>query len=163
MPLEMPFKLRVVVFKRQRMTSGQGFKFHEHTADITIECWAPSLREAFEQAAFATFEVILNTDTVRPMESFDVTVQGIDIQELLVEWIGHLIALVDINNQFYSKFEVTSLHAGEEGCSLKGRIWGEEIDLDRHETRTEVKAMTYADMRIDQQPEFTTIWFTLDL
>ncbi|TFG08132.1 archease [Candidatus Thorarchaeota archaeon] len=145
------------------MTSGQGFKFHEHTADITIECWAASLREAFEQAAFATFEVILNTDTVRPMESVDVSVQGIDIQELLVEWIGHLIALIDINNQFYSKFEVMSLRAGEEECSLKGRIWGEEIDLDRHETRTEVKAMTYADMRIDQQPESTTLWFTLDL
>ena len=159
----MPFKLRVVVFKRQRMTPRQGFNFHEHTADITIECWASSLREAFEQAALATFEVILNIDTVRPMESVDVSVEGIDIQELLVEWIGHLIALIDINNQFYSKFEVMSLHEGEEGCSLKGKIWGEEIDLDRHETRTEVKAMTYADMRIDQQSESTTLWFTLDL
>ncbi|NHI83184.1 MAG: archease [Candidatus Thorarchaeota archaeon] len=159
----MPFKLRVVVSERQRMTPRQGFEFHEHTADITIECWASSLKEAFEQAALATFEVILNTDTVRPIESVNVSVQGIDIQELLVEWIGHLIALIDINTQFYSMFEVLELDEKDEGCSLKGRVWGEEIDLDRHETRTEVKAMTYADMRIDQRPESTTLWFTLDL
>jgi SHS2 domain-containing protein len=159
----MPFKLLVVVSKRQRMTPGQGFSFHEHTADITIECWASSLKEAFEEAALATFEVILNTDTVRPMEPVDVNVQGIDIQELLVEWIGQLIALIDINSQFYSRFEVLELNENEGSCSLKGRVWGEEIDLDRHETRTEVKAMTYADMRIDQQPESITLWFTLDL
>jgi len=46
----------------------RGFTFHDHPADITIECWAPSLIKAFAEAAKATFEVILDTSSVKPQE-----------------------------------------------------------------------------------------------
>ncbi|MFX1482807.1 MAG: archease [Promethearchaeota archaeon] len=145
------------------MSLERGFTFHDHTADITIECWAPSLKEAFAEAAKATFEVILDTSTVNPQESIDVSVEGIDLQELLVEWIGELIALIDINGQFYTRFEVDAIDETADGYSLTAKAWGEAIDHKRHATRTEVKAMTYADMRIEQRPERTTLYFTVDL
>jgi SHS2 domain-containing protein len=145
------------------MTAERGFKYHDHTADITVECWAPSLEEAFEEAALGALEVILDTSTVQPINSADVTVNGIDLEELLVEWIGYIIALIDINSQFYSRFEVKEIAKTPEGFVLSGRVWGESIDLERHDTRTEVKAMTYADMSIEQDAERTTLIFTLDL
>ena len=145
------------------MTAERGFRYHDHTADITVECWAPTLKEAFEEAALGALEVISDTSTVQPIESIDVRVQGIDLEELLVEWIGHLIALIDINSQFYSKFEVLGISKNTEGFTLNGRVWGENIDLERHDTRTEVKAMTYADMNIEQEAVRTTLRFTLDL
>jgi SHS2 domain-containing protein len=141
----------------------RGFRFHEHTADITIECWAPTLETAFEEAALATFEVILDTSTVSPVQSIAIVSQGFDLQELLVEWIGKLISLIDIDGYFYSKFEIDEISKGPDGFTLKGCAMGEAIDFDKHVTRTEVKAMTYADMKIDQQPARTTLWFTLDL
>ena len=143
--------------------SDRGFRFHEHTADITLECWAPSLKEAFEEAALGTFEVILDTSLVEPSYSIDINISGIDYKELLVEWIGRLIASIDIESSFYSKFEVISITQEPEEFKLKGRAWGEPINHDKHDTRTEVKAMTYADLKIIQEPEKTTIWFTLDL
>ncbi|MFX1603243.1 MAG: archease [Promethearchaeota archaeon] len=145
------------------MTSKRGFRYHEHTADITIECWAPTLEAAFEEGALATFEVILDTSTVQPSSSIDINVQGVDLQELLVEWIGMLLSLIDINIQFYSKFEILELAEDSDGFRLRGRAWGEDIDLERHDTRTDVKAMTYADMKIEQTSEATTLWFTVDL
>jgi SHS2 domain-containing protein len=141
----------------------RGFRFHEHTADITIECWAPALMEAFEEAANATFEVILDKTTVASLESVELSVRGIDLEELLVEWIGSLIALIDTNNQFYSKFNVDEISRESEGYILRGRAFGESIDFSRHITRTEVKAMTYADMKIIEDDDKTTLWFTLDL
>jgi len=141
----------------------RGFKYHDHTADITIECWAPDLIDAFEQAALATFEVILDTSTVNPQDTTEIKVTGTDLEELLVEWIGELISLVDINRQFYSQFHVDHLEATLEGYVLEARALGEKIDHEKHETRTEVKAMTYADMKIVQEPNRTTLWFTLDL
>ena len=71
-------------------------------------------------------------------------------------------ALIDINSQFYSEFEVLNIKETD-GFSLRGRAWGEGIDFERHDTHTEVKAITYADLKIDRQPEKTVIWFTLDL
>jgi SHS2 domain-containing protein len=145
------------------MTPERGFRYHEHTADITIECWAPTLKAAFEEAALATFEVVLDTSTVRPRNSVEVIVQGVDLEELLVEWIGNLLSLIDINAHFYSKFEILEMGKDSKGFGLKAHVWGEEIDLERHDTRTEVKAMTYADMKIEETSEATTLWFTVDL
>ncbi|MBN2229760.1 MAG: archease [Candidatus Thorarchaeota archaeon] len=141
----------------------RGFRFHEHTADITIECWAPTLEESFEEAAKATFEVILDTTTVSPTTPFNLVVVGIDLQELLVEWIGRLIALIDINGQFYSSFKVETIDRESTGYRLKGTVFGEDIDFSKHDTKTEVKAMTYADMKIERTDETTRLWFTLDL
>ena len=141
----------------------RGFRFHEHTADITIECWAPTLEIAFEEAALATYEVIMDTSTVSTLQSMEITCQGFDLQELLVEWIGKLISLIDIKECFYSKFEVDEISKSHDGFTLNGRALGEPIDFEKHVTRTEVKAMTYADMKINQQPDQTTLWFTLDL
>ncbi|TFG32540.1 archease [Candidatus Thorarchaeota archaeon] len=141
----------------------RGFRFHEHTADITIECWAQNLESAFEEASLAAFEVIMDTSTVTPSKSIDIECKGIDLQELLVEWVGRIIALVDIEYCFFSKFEVGKISKKTDGFELEGRVWGEAIDFDKHTTRTEVKAMTYADLKIEETPERTTIWFTLDL
>jgi SHS2 domain-containing protein len=141
----------------------RGFSFHDHTADITIECWAPSLNEAFEQAALATFEVILDTSTVEPQTTTDVVVTGTDLEELLVQWIGELIALIDINGQFFCRFHVDRIEETQDGYILEARALGEEIDHEKHDTRTEVKAMTYADMKILQETHRTTLWFTLDI
>jgi SHS2 domain-containing protein len=58
---------------------------------------------------------------------------------------------------------VLSIETTDEGYHAKGKAWGEEIDLEKHETRTEVKAMTYADLKIEQHDDETRIWFTLDL
>ncbi len=159
----MPFKLLVMASSVVHTMTDQGFRFHEHTADITVECWAPTLELAFAEAALATFEVIMDTSTVSPLEPTYVSVSGFDLSELLVEWVGHIIALIDLEHKFYSKFEVTMIDRTDEEYYLKGVAWGEEIDLDKHITRTEVKAMTYADLRIDTEELLTRIWFTLDL
>jgi SHS2 domain-containing protein len=119
--------------------------------------------EAFYEAANATFEVILDKTTVASLEFVELSVRGIDLEELLVEWIGSLIALIDTNNQFYSKFNVDEISRESEGYILRGRAFGESIDFSRHITRTEVKAMTYADMKIIEDVDKTTLWFTLDL
>lgn len=141
----------------------RGFRIHDHTADITIECWAPTLTGAFEEAARATFETILDISTVRPLTPTEVVVRGTDLEELLVEWIGRLIALIDIDQQFFSKFEVNDISEEPDEYALRARAWGENINLARHVTKTEVKAMTYADLSIQKKPKKTTIWFTLDL
>lgn len=143
--------------------SKRGFNFHDHTADITIECWAPSLEEAFSEAALATFEVVLDTSTVEPISVVEVSVEGVDLKELLVEWIGYLISLIDVNYQFYSKFEVLSIKKSNDSYILTAKVLGSDINHNVHDTRTEVKAMTYADMRIETTTDKTTLWFTLDL
>lgn len=139
------------------------YKYHEHTADITVECWGATLEDAFENAALAAMDVIVDINTVKPERSIDIEVTGIDLKELLVEWIGQILALIDIEIMFFSKFEIIDISENGDGFVLRGRAYGESIDPDNHDIHTEVKAMTYADLRIERTSDKTTIWFTLDL
>ncbi len=139
------------------------YRYHDHTADITIECWGITLEEAFENAALASMDVIVDINTVKAKRSIDVEVTGIDLKELLVEWIGQILALIDIEIMFFSRFEIINISKRDDEFVLKGRVYGETIDPEHHDIHTEVKAMTYADLRIEREPDKTTIWFTLDL
>ncbi|MGV9104093.1 MAG: archease, partial [Candidatus Thorarchaeota archaeon] len=114
----------------------RGYEFHGHTADITIECWGQSLEDAFEEAAMATFNVILDPSTVDVHDRVVVGVEGIDLPELLVEWIGELIALIDIRRQFYSEVDVECIKKTGEEYRLRAKIGGENIDLEKHQTHT---------------------------
>lgn len=139
------------------------YKYHDHTADITIECWGKTLEEAFENAALATMEVIVDIGTVKPKRSINIGVAGIDLEELLVEWIGQILAMIDIEIMFFSKFEIIDISEKDNGFVLKGRAYGETIDPEHHDIHTEVKAMTYADLKIERGPNKTIMWFTLDI
>ncbi len=78
-------------------------------------------------------------------------------------WLNGLVVLIDINYEFYSRFEVVDISKNESGYTLTARAWGEKIDFSKHVTKTEVKAMTYADMHIDVSKAQTLLRFTLYL
>jgi SHS2 domain-containing protein len=91
------------------------------------------MEKAFEQAAMGTFEVMLDTSTVEPKQRIDIEAGGAELPDLLVDWITQLLAEVDIKYQFYSKVEVLEISKKDE-YTLTAHIWGEEIDLDKHDT-----------------------------
>ena len=55
-------------------------------------------------------------------------------------WLEELNFLSQTEHEFYSRFEVT-VNDNE----LKAVIRGEKIDSEKHELRSEVKAITYGD------------------
>ena len=51
-------------------------------------------------------------------------------------------------NMFFSKFEIT-LNENR----LQAKIWGEKIDRQKHKPVVEVKAATYADLKVEQNKQ----------
>lgn len=141
-----------------------GYIHEEHTADVLIHAWGPSLEEAFEQAAQATFEVITDTSSVEPREQVDIREEGFDLENLLYRWIEALLFYFDADQLVFSKFKVHRIEKlGEEEYLLEGKAWGEKYDPLRHEHRTIVKAMTYADMEIKHEENCWRLHFVVDI
>ena len=145
------------------MLTRKGFKVLEHTADEYIMAYGSSLEEAFESAALAMFEVMIDTETVEPKEMENVKVKAKDEVSLLYAWLEKLILKFDVEEKLYSKFNVRKIERVGEVLSLDSSIWGEVYDPNKHPSRTGVKAVTYHRMEILKEEKKTTVKFILDV
>lgn len=121
-------------------TSSGSYSYFEHEADMGIAGRGATMEEAFSQAARAMFNLMVEVDQVRPQKQVFVKCRGHDTAELFVEWLNALLAEADIHRMALARFQVDTLS----NSLLKGSAWGEPLDPQRHQPKTEVKAATYA-------------------
>ncbi|MEM2429154.1 MAG: archease [Nitrososphaerales archaeon] len=121
--------------------SGYEFLGDVAIADVAFKAWGSSLEELFESAAIALFEVMVNTKSVKfgVVKNFELKSESID--ELLYDFLSYLIFLKDTEKLFLSRFEIKI--DKNEVYRLLARVYGEQIDIKKHELRVDVKAITY--------------------
>jgi len=139
------------------------FEFLEHTADAYIAAYGKTLEEAFENAAYATFEVMTEAEKIETLDEESVEVEGHDEKELLYNWLESLLIRFDTTNKLYSKFKIEKIEETREGYRLKAKIWGETYNPEKHPQKVGVKAVTYHRMEIIKKPTQTIVKFILDI
>ncbi len=107
------------------------------TSDVMFEAYGRDVKEVFENSAEAMFSVICRVKDVAQRKIVKVEVSGNGPEDLLINWLQELIALVDTEGMFFSKFEIIEI--GDNG--LTARIYGEPMRPEKGETV--VKAVTY--------------------
>ena len=130
-----------------------GFEFLDHPADVYIRAWGNTLEEAFSYAGLALFEVMIDTSKVTPVQSRELKVEGIDLEQLLYNWLEELLLLFVINRLACSEFSVEYIQKIEDQYVLKAVVRGEPFNLEKHGSRTEVKSPTYSLMEINSLPD----------
>ncbi len=139
------------------------FEHREHTADVLIVAYGRSLEELFGNAARGVFEVITDTSRVESRVSREVKVEGVDLEQLLYKWIEELLYLHEVEGLVFGVFEVHCVERRGESYMLKATVKGEPFDPAKHEYRTMVKAMTYAQMRIEKTNSVWRASFVVDI
>ncbi len=139
------------------------FEFLEHTADAYVAAYGKNIEEAFENAAYATFEVMTEAEKIEPKIEEEVEVEGYDEQALLYNWLEAFLFKFDTTGKLYSRFKISQMEETKEGYRLKARIWGETYNPERHPQKVGIKAVTYHRMEIIKKPEKVTIRFILDI
>ena len=139
------------------------FEFLEHIADAYIAAYGRTLEEAFENAALAMFEVMTDTSKVEAKVERTLEASGYDEYELLYDWLEKLLIEYYSDNLVFSKFKVESIERTPEGFRLRGKAMGEVFDPSRHESRVEVKAVTYSLMEIYRKNKIYVLKFVLDI
>ena len=141
----------------------RGYRYREHTADVVIEAWGPSLEAAFEEAARAMFALITNLDRVEPRMEVAVEVEGFDLENLLYRWLEELLYYHDSQNLVFSRFRVERIGRRNEELQLSAKVYGEPFDPERHEPGTVVKAVTYAEMKVEKHDGTWFVSAVLDI
>ncbi len=126
------------------------FEWVEHPSDIGFRAYGRDLAEAFENAALALFEVMVGTSKVEPRQEVTVELEAEDEGALLYDWLERFLHFHDAEGLVMSKFKVEELSEEMGRFKLRARGWGEQFDPERHDARTEVKAITYHMMEINR-------------
>ncbi len=115
------------------------FRLLEHTADMGLEATGETLEDLFRTAAIA-LRAILTED--RPGESDvweTVAVTGQDAEELLANWLGEILYLVEVKGLFPEEFRVDEIEPNR----LLGRVGGVPLNRRRDRFEREIKAVTW--------------------
>jgi len=139
------------------------YEFLEHVSDAFIAAYGKTLEEAFQNAAEAMFQTMIETRTVALRLEETVTAEGRDREALLYNWLETLLLKFDMEGKVYSKFEVEKIEKRNSEFALKAKIRGEPYDAKKHEPKVEVKAVTYHQMEIKEQKGGYELKFILDL
>lgn len=115
----------------------------EHTADMGIRGWGASIAEAFEETALAMFELMADLDGVTADREITVSCNGIDREELLVEFLNALLARADLEEMVLQSVEVGRVENAGGQWSLTARAGGAPRETVAGRLLTEVKAATY--------------------
>ncbi|MBC7219073.1 MAG: archease [Hadesarchaea archaeon] len=138
------------------------FDWIEHPSDIGFRAYGRDLAEAFENAALALFEVMVDTSKVDPKEKQDIELTAEDELALLYDWLDRLIYFHDSRNLLFSKFAVR-IEKTREGLRLSARAWGEKFDPAKHPERTAVKAVTYHLMEVGEGKDGSYVQAVVDI
>ena len=123
------------------------YEIFEHTADLGLRIRAADLPTLFADAGRGLFAMVVeNPDAIQPTVSRDFQIDGSDLTYLLFDWLNELLYLCDTERLVCSQFEVRF-----DGQRMIATARGEPIDPQRHQLTHEIKAITYHELKVEQE------------
>jgi len=121
------------------------FEYLDHEADVGIKATADTLEEAFEEGARAMFNTMVDIARVEPKRKVEVRASADSVDSLFVEFLNKMLSRADREEMVFSRFRV-KITKGKP-YKLTALAWGEPLDTEKHEVKTEVKAATYSGLK----------------
>jgi len=135
------------------------FEIFDHTADLGIRIEADSLSALLAEAATALTSVLVaNPDAIVPTQKVELTIAGTQPENLLVDWLSELLWRFSAQHMLFSRFEIT-----QHDDHIASQLWGEPLDQSRHRLDTEIKAITYHGLKVQQHAGRWTAEVIVDL
>ncbi len=132
------------------------YKFFPHTADAKFQAYGKNLDEAFANAAIAMFAIMTETDKVDKKIKKKITAKGEDLKSLLYDFLEKLIVLLDEGFLLNSvKVKISDNKAAAEAVG--------DMISEKYDVHSEVKAVTYNDMVIEEKNGKAMVQVVVDL
>ena len=136
----------------------------DHTADVAVEAQGKNLEEAFEQTAYSLMETI--TPSLRIISSEIeriITIEAEDKEALLFDFLTEFLYLFDVEELIFNKIKVQPIKKDQKKYHLVANAKGTKFNKSKHEPGTEVKAITYSFMKIQENKDGVIINIVFDI
>ncbi|MGP8320461.1 MAG: archease [Methanosarcinaceae archaeon] len=132
------------------------YEYLEHTADAKFRAYGKTIEEAFQNAAVAMFNVMIDTSIVSDEVKERIKLTSEDLEGLLVDWLSELLYLFEVEQVVFKTFKIDHIKKHDENYSISATATGEPLNMTKHKFGTEVKAVTYNELIVEKT---TKGWF----
>ncbi|MEO9307646.1 Protein archease [Nitrosotalea sinensis] len=136
------------------------YRYLEHMTDAFIEVTGDTIDEAFENAGISVVDTIIDIKSVEVKEDRTMELHADNLKSLLYNWLEEIIILTVTDGFAVKIFHVKITK--NDTCHLLANISGEEINVEKHHFKMEIKAPTYHLMEIIEEKP-VLMRFILDL
>lgn len=130
-----------------------------HTADIGIKAYGKDLKELFANAAYGMFDIIADLDGLKSSITVSIKAQAPNREELLVAWLGELLYHFYTKQIIFFDFEIEELT----DTRVKAKASGRSVGENRNRLKTEIKAVTYHELKIEGKKKRFTATVIFDI
>jgi len=127
------------------------YKLFDHTADIGVEISGRTKKELFVNSADALFDVMVENSagekTMVKAKQRTLTVEGVDLPDLLINFLREVLYLFNGGGFVVNRCEITAINSKK----LTARLVMEPFNKRVHRIKTEIKAVTYYGVKVEQQ------------
>ncbi len=120
----------------------------EHTADVGIAARADTARELFEALAEGMADILYARAAVRPKSARKIEVRAEDPEALAVDFLSAVLNVIQCDRFLVA---AVSVQYHDVTCTIQAELSGEPYDPARHEIKTEIKAVTYHQLRVARE------------
>lgn len=133
------------------MQPRKSYKQIDHTADIGIRVWGKDQKQLFAHAATAMFDILVRRKR-RGQKNPRRLCRSIKLhadtpEELLQSWLSELLFLYETKRLVFTAFNIETITS----TALQAKVCAEPLNLNSHEIKTEIKAVTYHQLQINQK------------
>jgi SHS2 domain-containing protein len=127
----------------------KNYELIEHTADIGIRVRGKDLRELFENAARAMFDIIAEkkpqvAGRKSQVKKIIIKQKAENLEELFVNWLNELLSLSAVKELIFEDFNIKKIDENNIEASATGS------SVDNYRVNTEIKAATYHELKLEQ-------------
>lgn len=127
------------------------YKLLDHTADLKVEIFGRDLPELFANAAFMLFDVMVDLERVKEVQSEEVKIASDDLSELFLDWLRELLFLFSTRGLVIKRVRIKRLD--ELAWALEATVYGEPYEPNRHGLKIEIKTPTYHQFAIRKKED----------
>ncbi len=127
------------------------YELFDHTADLGIAFFGKDATALFAHAGRALFDVMISRQghRARALHHYHFILQGEDWADLLVNWLRELLFLFHGHRQLLHQLRITSLSSTE----LRAEVTTDDFLPERHRIEQDIKAVTYHQAAVSQNPD----------
>jgi len=141
-----------------------GYKFLDHTADVSVEAQGKNLEEAFEQTAYSLMETITPSFIKIPPEiTKKIIIEAEDKEALLFDFLTEFLYIFDVEELIFSRIKIHHIEYVQSKYLLEADVKGAKFNKIKHERGIEVKAITYSYMNIEEKKKGVKINVVFDI
>jgi SHS2 domain-containing protein len=125
----------------------QNYEVFEHTADIGLRIRGKDLKELFENAGLAVFQVSSRRQYVKDKTHTDIIIRqkADSLDELFINWLNELISVSAAKGLIFHNIKVKNLQDN----ALEALITGSSVE--NYRVNTEIKAATYHQLKLEEK------------